>query len=442
MGAAERISRDLELIRSEEFAVLCRTRPQDFTRRRKLPPDVLAESLLVRKGRTLYVELRDMRKAEGVDVTKQGYLKAREKMRPEALLELMRRHARAVYEDGDFVTWHGMVVVAVDGSTGDLPTNDRTLGAYGDASGTGTPQAIIGISSAYDPLSCQVLDISLDRGAFNERSKVVGHLLEAEAVTGGMPLLAVADRGYPSIEMLATLECGGAHYLFRCSKSFLCAEFRQAERAGGDLWVDVRITRKRLRHIKDQGIVEALVALGTIPVRFCIVDIGDGKTERLVTNLGADVLPHEDLKDGYWNRWPIETTYGFMKDQFQMENFTGTRPVLIEQDIYATGYLVNLAFDLAREAQREADERIERLGKRYRHEMAVNKTVLIGNLKSDLYEIILADDEDRDALMAALVEECSQVLVPVRPDRDPQPRDVDKSGKRALKYHNNRKRAF
>jgi hypothetical protein len=37
MGVAERIRRDLELIRSEEFAALCRTRPQDLARRRKLP---------------------------------------------------------------------------------------------------------------------------------------------------------------------------------------------------------------------------------------------------------------------------------------------------------------------------------------------------------------------------------------------------------------------
>ena len=41
MGVAERISRDLALVRSEEFATLCRTRPQDLARRRKLPADVL-----------------------------------------------------------------------------------------------------------------------------------------------------------------------------------------------------------------------------------------------------------------------------------------------------------------------------------------------------------------------------------------------------------------
>ena len=135
-----------------------------------------------------------------------------------------------------------------------------------------------------------------------------------------------------------------------------------------------------------------------------------------------------------------------MKGQLQLENFTGTRPVLIEQDVYATAYLMNLAFDLAHEADDVAQERIRRRaedeGKEYKHEMAVNHTHLIGSLKGDLYEVILADDRTRAALMAALVEECSRELVPVRPDRDPQPRDVDASRKRALDHHNTRKRAY
>ena len=449
MGVTERISGDLELIRSEEFAALCRTRPQDFTRHRKLPPNVLAESILARRGRTLSVELDTMWDETGIDVTKQGYLKARGKMRPEALRALSGHHAAQVYRDGDFSTWRGMVVVALDGSSGDVPTTEETLEAYGDASGSGSPQATVGISMAFDPVTRQILDVSLDRGSFDERGKVVAHLLEAERVTGGMPLLAVGDRGYPSLELMATLECAHVSYLFRCSRRFLCAEFRLAEKAGGDLWLDVRLTRGRLKHLakKDPELVEYLVALGHIRVRFCLVDIGGKEPERLVCNLGEDVLPKCELKDTYWIRWVIVTTYGYMKNQFQLENFTGTRAVLIEQDIYATAYLMNLAFDLAGEANEAAQERIERrakeTGREYKHEMAVNHTHLIGRLKDRLYEVILADDRERADLMAALADRCSRVLEPVRPDRPPQPRDgLDTGRGNALKYHNNRKRAF
>lgn len=443
MGVALRISRDLAYIRSEEFRDLCRTRPEDFTRRRKLTAEVLAESLLARRGRTLSIELRDMRRDAGVDVTKWGYLKAREKMRPEALRELMRHHARSVYADGDATLFHGMVVVDVDGSSANVPTNDETLERYGNAScPDAKPQAAIGISEAFDPLTDQLLDISLHRGKFNERAQVANHLVAASWVTGGLPLLFIGDRGYPSLLLMALIECAGEHYLIRCSKGFLTPEFRAAEEAGGDLWIDVRLTRHRLKDQAktDPDAVDALVALGTLRVRFCIVDIGGEEPERLVTNLGEDVLPHEGLKGCYWMRWPAETTYEYMKDRLQMENFTGTKPVLIEQDVYATGYLANLAFDLAREADEAAGERIEAEGKEYKHEMVANRTFAIGSLKEDLYSLVLAGEREREALMATLVEEVSHELVPVRTGRPAYPRD-GLSG-RARRYSNTHKRAF
>ena len=298
MGVAERISRDLALVRSEEFAAMCRARPQDFTRRRKLTADVLAESLLARKGRTLSIELRDMRRDAGVDVTKQGYLKAREKMRPEALLELARHHARGVYADGDAVLFHGMVVVGVDGSSGDVPTNEVTIERYGNASPSGRDQATIGISAAFDPLTGQLLDLSLHRGSFDERAQVMGHLVTASRVTGGMPLLVIGDRGYPSLLLMAQVECAGGRYLFRCSKGFLCAEFRAAAEAGGDLWRDVRLTRRRLQDQAktNPGAVDALVELGTLRARFCVVDVGGEEPEGhvpLVAHVAGGVARHD-----------------------------------------------------------------------------------------------------------------------------------------------------
>ena len=442
MGVAERISRDLALVRSEEFRALCRTRPEDFTRRRKLTADVLAESVLARKGRTLSIELRDVRRDAGVDVTKQGYLKAREKMRPEALLELMRHHAQGVYADGRGALFHGMVVVDVDGSSANVPTNDETLERYGNASGSGKAQAAIGISAAFDPLTDQLLDLSLHRGKFNERAQVADHLVAASRVTGGLPLLLIGDRGYPSLLLMALIECAGEHYLIRCSKGFLSPEFRAAAEAGGDLWLDVRLTRHRLKDQAktDPGAVDALVALGALRVRFCVVDTGGEDPELLVTNLGEDVAPRSELKDCYWMRWPAETAYEYMKDRLQMENFTGTKPVLIEQDVYATAYLANLAFDLAREADEAAGERIEAEGREYKHEMAANRTFAIGALKEDLYRLVLAGERERKVLMASLVEEVSRKLVPVRPGRPAYPRD-GLTG-RARRYSNTHKRAF
>lgn len=56
----------------------------------------------------------------------------------------------------------------------------------------------------------------------------------------------------------------------------------------------------------------------------------------------------------------IETAYETLKDRLQMENFTGTKPVLLLQDIYSTIYISNLAEDIIRDAEAELDEKAKR----------------------------------------------------------------------------------
>ena len=135
----------------------------------------------------------------------------------------------------------------------------------------------------------------------------------------------------------------------------------------------------------------------------------------------------------------METCFQFMKDRLQMENFTGTSPRLIEQDVHATAYLANVAFDLANEAEREAAGDISARG--YKHAMAVNRTVAIGVLKDELIRIVTAEDDGmRDAMMADIVAELGRCLVPVRPARAYSRDGLDRNY--ANRYSNTHKRAF
>jgi hypothetical protein len=72
-----------------------------------MPHDLLVESVVARKGRTLSLEVRELAReahmAEPISVP--GYLKARQKLEPRALLELARHHAAGVYADGDYATY-------------------------------------------------------------------------------------------------------------------------------------------------------------------------------------------------------------------------------------------------------------------------------------------------------------------------------------------------
>ena len=440
MGASARLAKDLGLVRGDGFAAACRLAPTHFTRRRKMPHDLLVESVVARKGRTLKIELREFGRCFDMDgpISAPGYLKQREKLNPRALAMLMRHHARQVYADGDAPTWRGMHVLAIDGSTAHVPTTDETVAEYGTTSSScGRQQATCGLSAVFDVVARQIVGLEIAGCGFDERSFVPGHAAEAAEAAGGEPIVLVLDRGYPSFGLLAWLSDSGIPYLMRAQSNFLSPEFRRAAAEGGDSAVELEFTRERL--CKGRGRPsEGLVGRAPVEVRCVLVDIGGAAPERLVTNLPARDFAPEDLKELYHMRWGVETCFQMLKDRLQLENMTGTKPLLIEQDIYASAYLLNVAFDIANEADAAARERGD-LG-RYKHEMTVDRGFAIGVLKDELIGMVLADDDERDAIMARIVEELSRCLVPVRRDRS-YPRKGLKHA-RSNRYSNTHKRVF
>ena len=74
----------------------------------------------------------------------------------------------------------------------------------------------------------------------------------------------------------------------------------------------------------------------------------------------------------------IETAYETLKNRLQLENFTGTKPILLLQDIYSTIYLSNLVEDIILDAERELDQKETNR----KHKMMINQTVSIGILKT------------------------------------------------------------
>ena len=94
-------------------------------------------------------------------------------------------------------------------------------------------------------------------------------------------------------------------------------------------------------------------------------------------------------------RWGIETAYETLKNRLQLENFTGTKPILLLQDIYSTIYLSNLVEDIILDAERELDQKETNR----KHKMMINQTVSIGILKNDLIYILLETDDQKKNIL-------------------------------------------
>lgn len=66
-----------------------------------------------------------------------------------------------------------------------------------------------------------------------------------------------------------------------------------------------------------------------IKLRVLKVVLDTGEVEILITNLTEDELKYEDSKELYFKRWGIETKFDELKNKFQIENFSGMKPIII-----------------------------------------------------------------------------------------------------------------
>lgn len=256
--------------------------------------------------------------------TKQSFSEARQKLLPDAFTLLNDELIRAYYEDGEFNTFQGFRLLAVDGSVMELPNTEETQATYGYTTtykvGFRIARALS--SHLYDVENKLVLSSCLSRYDDNERDvakRNIEHMLRLE--TAPVRNLILFDRGYPSAAFILYLQEKGLSYLMRAQHSF----YKEIVNTSlPDEVVTIEISKARAKELKKQG---TSIAPGTVlHVRVVKVELSTGETEILLTNVGAEELSYEACKPLYFKRWGIETRFDDLKHKFEIENFRGKNP--------------------------------------------------------------------------------------------------------------------
>lgn len=305
-----------------------------------------------------------------VSISKQGYSEARKKISPFAFVKLTNAVVSWFYEDNTFNTFGGYRLCAIDGTVLELNNTENLRSHYGYAENKTITYARARASCIYDLENDLILTSKIVPYRSGER-EIAKDMIRDLVQIGLKNDLILFDRGYPSRGFIAFLEEQGIKYLMRCQKT----------------------TMKEIVKAKEANqIIKIANNKQLITVRVLRFQLDSGEEEILVTNLIEEGIDTFEFKALYFRRWGIESKYNELKNKLQIENFTGSTSIAVEQDFYTSIYLSNMVSLI----KREANDSISQQGKRkkLKHEYKANTNVIIGKL--------------RDYMVLLLLETCPQ----------------------------------
>ena len=366
--------------------------------------------------KTLQIEIDDWFEFLGgeLTMTKQAFSQLRQKIKPDAFIQLNDTYVNWFYNDNNFKKYKGYRLLSIDGSITEIPntSNNRDyFGYYHNQSDRQQARAMISV--IYDIENDYILesDIRTWKAAERDLAKELIGRLESKGLKNDLFLF---DRGYPSKDMFDFLENKCVKYLMRVKVNKFHPVFDNANEA--DQIVKLDYKGKPLE------------------VRIINVILPTGEVEKLATNITEDYT-NEDFKQLYFKRWGIEVKYSQLKSRYELENFSGVNPIAIMQDFYATIYLSNLMIM----AKTEANENVEINKKGLKYEYKVNMNILISKMTRTLIECFYEDNpEKRTRLFDKAMKNILRNLVPIRPDRSFPRREPSRKNK----YPVNKKRSM
>lgn len=405
-----------------------KSRPADFTRNRKLPFQLLVLFMLRKLYKSLALEISEFFSQLDVSwcsLTKSAFTQARQKLSPLFFHDLLQKFNQEFYTDNDqgVERIKGMRILAVDGSTLDLPYSQELVQAYGTHSNQYDQVRYVKgrVSVLYDLLNYMILDGVLQPFAEGEPVAALKHLPHCRAGD-----LVVYDRAYASFEMVYSHQSNHLQVLMRMRPAFSkqLRDFAQSQVDDITIWMKPgkNTSIKNKAYGKDARVKVRLV-------KFCL-DSGE-QAILLTTLLDKEQFPIDFLKQVYGMRWGVETRYDVLKNVLQVEQFSGYTKSAIEQDFYISLFLMNMQALLAQELKEEIKARYGH--RKYAYQL--NLSLAIGHLKRSVVKLFITKQPNQ--ILAQLKQSFLQHVEPIRPARKyPRLKDKYRNRKKPLLMKN------
>lgn len=308
-------------------------------------------------------------------VTKGAFTQARSKLKPEAFKELNQIVVEDFYEVAEYRIWGTHRVLAIDGSTINLPTHTTTINEFGQhAVGckADVMRSMARISLCYDVLNLLTLDACIDRYDISEQTLLKRHLEQVSFHTGDLLLL---DRGYASIALMYTLQKRGVDFCMRMK-----ANWWKKVRAFNESGLESAEVVFKLP-LKDSHLLNTHASADrTVRCRLVAITLDTGEKEILCTSLlDQSTYTIAELKKLYHLRWNVEEAFKLLKCRISLESFSGKTANAVRQDFYAKIFMMTLCAAISFPIEKQLRQEHEQ--SKQKNALQVNRTNALAFLR-------------------------------------------------------------
>lgn len=275
-------------------------------------------------------------------------------------------------------TYKGFHLVAVDGSDINLPTNKNDLENRIKQARSDDYYFQLHLTTLYD--TCEERYISATTQPRPKMDENAAFLDLVKNCKFPENTIYIADRGFATMNTAAYLSDNGKFFLIRAkspagSGSFLRG-LMEAD-VPSDRFVTLNVTRSKKNIPKDSSDLYKVIrrrkfnllgendmtSVYTFAIRCTCVELKEGSYEYIISNLPIEKFSASDLKDLYWHRWKIETSFRRLKYALSLSYLHSVNRELIKQEIYAKIILFNFT-SLLRAFAQDSEEFLKRVQNR------------------------------------------------------------------------------
>lgn len=391
-----------------------------FTRIRKMSQKDYTKYILTQFGCNGYTEsirffTKNLNK-KFETISPQAIGKQRMFLKPKLYKDMTNFFIDKLYgEFKGFSKFKGYIICACDGSIFSLPINKTTRKEFDvpDDSIFEIHRVRSRVSCIMDVNSKFILSSKIVERSIDEITLALNHLKELKTRFDITKFITIYDRGYVSLELMLNTEEMGSKYLIRLKKNSFIKQKKYI--TDGDGIIQVNWTNTRLNRIRDEKLRKKAKDNKFLEIRIVEIKLKNGEIELLATNLTKEEFTKEELKQLYGQRWEIETGFKKLKTLVRIEEFTGNRRIIIEQDFYAHIFIYNLANAIKNDGQ----NRITRKPRKKEDQIIYqpNFSKIVGNIYL-YFPFLLGQDLSKMGLtLDFLINQASKELVQINTNK-------------------------